>query len=178
MGSNSTLLTDALKDALLWASSHIIEILVFLSIFLEISKVKINPISSLVKFIFKPIRKEIEELRKEFKNDIEGLRNDLTAQIDSLREDQEKSKEAVEELIYSNEMSEISRIKWEIIEFSNSIENGQLHVRDEYRHIKDEYRKYEALLEKNNLENGMITEEIEKIQNHYEENRNTTSVYF
>ena len=176
--ANSTLLTNAIKDILSWASSHVVEIIIFLSIFLEISKIKINPVSSLVKFIFKPIRKEIEELRKEFKNDIESLKTDLSAQIDSLREDQEKSKEAIEELIYSNEMSEISRIKWEIIEFSNSIENGQLHVRDEYRHIKDEYRKYEILLEKNKLENGMISEEIEKIQKHYEESKNTTSVYF
>ena len=75
-------------------------------------------------------------------------------------------------------MAEISRIRWEIIEFSNSIENDQLHVRDEYRHIKDEYKKYELLIKKYNLENGIITEEIEKINKHYDENKNSNSVYF
>ena len=176
--ANSTLLTTALKDALMWASNHIIEIIVFLSIFLEISKVKISPISALIKFVFRPIRKELAEMREDVKKDIEALRTDLTSQIDSLREDQEKGKEAIDELIESNEMSEISRIRWEIIEFSNSIENGQLHVRDEYRHIKDDHKKYEALIKKYNLENGITTEEIEKINKHYEENKHTTSVYF
>ena len=94
-------------------------------------------------------------MKEEFKKEIEDLRKDLTNQIDSLREDQEKEKEAIDELIYSNEMSEISRIRWEIIEFSNSIENGQLHVRDEYRHIRDEHKKYESLIQKYNLENGI-----------------------
>ena len=75
-------------------------------------------------------------------------------------------------------MAEISRIRWTIIEFSNSISNGQLHVRDEYRHMKDEYKKYENLIDKYNLENGIVTEEIEKITKHYNDNKNTPSVYF
>ena len=176
--ANSTLLTTALKDILAWSSDHIIEIVVFLSIFLEISKIKVSPISAVIKFVFKPIRKELAEMKEEFKQEIEDLRKDLTNQIDSLREDQEKEKEAIDELIYSNEMSEISRIRWEIIEFSNSIENGQLHVRDEYRHIRDEHKKYESLIQKYDLENGITTEEIEKINEHYEKNKGTTSVYF
>lgn len=176
--ADSTLLTDGLKSALVWASNHIIEIIVFLSIFLEISKVKISPISSLIKFIFKPIRKELEAMREEFKKEIENLRKDLTSQIESLREDQEENKKAVNEMIKSNEMAEISRIRWEIIEFSNSLKNGQLHVRDEYRHIKDDHRKYEILIEKYNLENGITTEEMENIITHYEQNKHTNSVYF
>ena len=175
---DSTLIVGGLQSVLTCMSYHIVEIIIFLSIFIEVSKVKFNPISSLIKFIFKPIRTEIEELRKEFKEDIKNLRDDLTNQIDSLREDQEKEKEAIDELIYSNEMAEISRIRWTIIEFSNSLTNGQLHVRDEYRHIKDEYRKYEGLIEKYDLENGIVTEEIEKINKHYEENKDTPSVYF
>lgn len=176
--ADSTLLTDGLKSALVWASNHIIEIIVFLSIFLEISKVKISPISSLIKFVFKPIRKELEAMREEFKKEIENLREDLTSQIESLREDQEENKKAVNEMIKSNEMAEISRIRWEIIEFSNSLKNGQLHVRDEYRHIKDDHRKYEILIEKYNLENGITTEEMENIITHYEQNKHTNSVYF
>lgn len=174
----NSLIADGLQHILKWMSYHVVEIIIFLSIFVEVSKIKFNPISALIKFIFKPIRMEIEELRKEFKQDILDLRNDLTSQIDSLRGDQEKEKEAIDELIYSNEMAEISRIRWTIIEFSNSLTNGQLHVRDEYRHIKDEYRKYEGLIEKYDLENGIVTEEIEKINKHYEENKDTPSVYF
>jgi SMC interacting uncharacterized protein involved in chromosome segregation len=175
---NSTLFVGGIQLVLNWMSHHIVEIIIFLSIFIEVSKIKFSPISSLIKFIFKPIRTEMEELRKEFKQEIKDLKDDITSQIDSLREDQEKEKEAIDELIYSNEMAEISRIRWSIIEFSNSLTNGQLHVRDEYRHMKDEYRKYEGLVEKYDLENGIVTEEIDKINKHYEEFKDTPSVYF
>jgi hypothetical protein len=175
---NSSLLVNALQSILDWASHHVVEIIIFLSIFVEVSKIKFSPISSLIKFIFKPIRNEIAEMRKEFKKEIDDLRTDLTTQIESIKEDQIKEVTQIQELVYSNEMSEISRIRWEIIEFSNSIENGQLHVRDEYRHVKDEYKKYESLIDKYDLKNGIVTEEIEKIQKHYEENRDTSSVYF
>ena len=175
---NSTLFVGGLQAVLTFMSHHVVEIIILLSLFVEVSKIKIKPLSALVRFIFKPIRTEIEQLREEVKTDIKDLKDDLTAQIDSLREDQEKEKEAIDELIYSNEMAEISRIRWSIIEFSNSLTNGQLHVRDEYRHIKDEYKKYERLVEKYDLENGIVSEEIDKITKHYEENKNTPSVYF
>lgn len=175
---NSSLFVGGLQTALNWMSHHVVEIIIFLSIFLEVSKIKINPISALIKFIFRPIRKELEEMRKEFKQDIKDLKDDLSSQIDSLREDQEKEKQAINELIYSNEMAEISRIRWEIIEFANSIENGQLHVRDEYRHIQDEHKKYESLIKKYDLQNGITTEEIEKIEKHYNEHRNDNTMYF
>ena len=175
---NSTLFVGGLQSILTFMSHHVVEIIILLSLFIEVSKIKVKPLSAIIKFIFKPIRTEIEELRKEFKSDIKDLKDDLTAQIDSLKEDQEKGKEAIDELIYSNEMAEISRIRWSIIEFSNSLTNGQLHVRDEYRHIKDEYDKYEGLVKKHDLKNGIVTEEIEKIIKHYDENKDTSSVYF
>lgn len=176
--ADSTLATNAVHSILLWMSNHVIEIIIFLSIFIEISKIKISPISALIKFIFKPIRKEISSLKEEFKAELENVKTELSDQIDSLRKDQERERATVEELIYSNEMSEISRIRWEIIEFSNSLENGQLHVRDEYRHIRDEYKKYETLVEKYDLKNGIVTEEVEKIEKHYQENKNNSTVYF
>lgn len=175
---NSTLIVGALQSILIWMSHHVVEIIIFLSVFVEVSKIKFKPLSALFKFIFKPIHNEIEEMREEFKKEIKDLKDDLTTQIESIREDQEKEKHAIDELIYSNEMAEISRIRWSIIEFSNSLTNGQLHVRDEYRHIKDEYKKYERLVEKYDLENGIVTEEIDKIEKHYLENKNNPSVYF
>lgn len=178
MGQDSVLLTNSLKTIIVWCGNHIIEILIFLSIFLEVAKVKISPLSALGKILYRPIRKELAEFRKETKEEIADLKKELTSQIESLREDQEKEKDAINGLIKSNEMAEISRIRWEIIEFSNSLENGQLHVRDEYRHIKDDHKKYEALIEKYELENGITSEEMDKINKHYEENKNTSSVYF
>ena len=54
----------------------------------------------------------------------------------------------------------------------------QKHTRDEYRHIKDDNRRYHALISKYQMENGVIDEEMEKINSHYDANKDSTSVYF
>ena len=175
---NSTLVTDFFQVVLNWSGSHVIEILIFLSLFIEVSKIKINPISAIVKFLFRPIRKEIENLGIKIQQDMDDMKQELKDEINLLRLDQEKEKEAIDQLIYANEMAEISRIRWEIIEFSNSLTNKITHVRDEYRHVIDDYKKYETLIKKYDLKNGIITEEYEKITDHYNLNKNSNSVYF
>ena len=177
LAQNSSIVVNVLQTILSWSANHIIEIIIFLSIFVEVSKIKVKPISALANFIFKPIRKEIAELKESMQKDMLDMKKELSDEIQSLRIDQENEKKAIDELIEANEMSEISRIRWEIIEFSNSIDNNQFHVRDEYRHIQDEHRKYEALIEKYGLKNGITTEEIEKIRKHYEENKDSKNVY-
>ena len=175
---NSSIIVNGLQTTLNWASHHVVEIIIFCSIFLEVSKIKINPISAVVNFVFRSIRKEITDTKKEIKEDMEKMKAELTEQIDSLREDQDKENEIINGLIRTQDMSQISISKWQIIEFANSIQNGQLHVRDEYRHIFDEYRKYEAMIEKYGLEDSEIVEEVEKVKKHYDQNKETTSVYF
>ena len=175
---NSSIVVNGLQTALTWASHHVVEIIIFCSIFLEVSKIKINPISAVVKFVFRSIRKEIADTRAEIKEDMEKMKAELTEQIDSLRDDQEKENEIINGLLRAQDMSQISISKWQIVEFANSIQNGQLHVRDEYRHILDEYRKYETMIAKYGLEDSGTAEEIEKVRKHYDQNKDSTSVYF
>lgn len=153
-------------------------ILLACSIFIEITPIKINPISWLVGFIFKPIRQDINDMRTELNNNIESVKNELKSDIESIKREQFDQKESIDDLVRANEMNEVSRIRWEIIEFANSIENKQLHIRDEYRHIIDDNKRYHALIEKYELDNGIIDEEYEKIYKHYKENKNGNSVYF
>lgn len=168
-----------LIDALGLSNGNIfIIILLICSIFFEIAPIKLNPISWLVGFIFKPIRTDINEMRVELNNNIENVKNELKSDIESIKEEQSQQKESIDDLLRANEMNEVSRIRWEIIEFANSIENKQLHMRDEYRHIIDDNKRYHILIEKYGLDNGIIDEEYEKIYKHYKENKNGNSVYF
>lgn len=153
-------------------------ILLMCSIFFEIAPIKLNPISWLIKFIFKPIRDDISDMRTELNNNIEAVKNELKSDIESIKQEQFVQKESIDDLVRANEMNEISRIRWEIIEFANSIENKQLHIRDEYRHIIDDNKRYHTLIEKYGLDNGIIDEEYEKIYNHYKENKDSNNVYF
>ena len=165
-------------DVLKWIWDHIVAIVLILSIFFEISKIKINPISSLMKWLFKPLRKDIDEMKVEINKNIDSVRDEFKMEIESLKTQQQSDANRIDSLIETNEMSEISRLRWEIIQFSNSIENNQKHIRDEYRHIKDDYKRYHSLIEKYNLDNGIIDEEMEKINKRYEANRTSSAVYF
>lgn len=165
-------------DILQWLWDHILAIIVVLSLFFEISKIKLNPISWLMKLLFRPMKKDMDEMKTELKTDISNMEKKLSAEIDSVKEEVNSEHNRIDDLISSTELSEISRIRWNIIEFSNSIENGQKHIRDEYRHIKDESKRYHELIKKYKLDNGIIEEEMEKINKRYDENRDSSSVYF
>lgn len=165
-------------DILSWLWDHIVLIILVLSVFFEISKIKINPISWIMKIFFKPIRKDMDEMKSELKSDISNMEKKLSEEMDSIKAEVSSEHQRIDDLISSTELSEISRIRWNIIEFSNSLENGQKHIRDEYRHIKDDAKRYHTLVEKYDLDNGIIDEEMEKINKRYNENKDSSSVYF
>lgn len=165
-------------DVLQWCTDNFYKIILVLGIFFEISPIKFNPITWVLNLIYKPIREELKKLKDELNTKIDSVKDDLKTEIDQLKAEQVQNKDTITELIKSNEMSEISRLRWEIIEFSNSIDNNQKHTRDEYRHIKDDNRRYHALIAKYEMQNGVIDEEMEKINSHYDANKDSTSVYF
>lgn len=174
----SNISPENLKVILDTISDNIIPITVFLSIFIEISPIKINPISLLSSIIFRPLRDDMKKMKTEINQRIDDVKNELKTDIDSIKEQQEKEKVQIKELIKSSEVAEISRIRWEIIEFSNSLDNDQKHIRDEYRHIIDDRKRYLYLIDKYGLTNGLIDEEYEKIKTHYDANKSGSSMYF
>lgn len=170
--------TDNLKAIFDMISNNFISIIVFLSIFIEISPIQINPISLLSSIIFRPLRDDMKKMKTEINQRIDDIKNELKTDIDSIKEQQEKEKVQIKELIKSSEIAEISRIRWEIIEFSNSLDNDQKHNRDEYRHIIDDRKRYLYLIDKYELTDGLIDEEYEKIKTHYDANKSGSSMYF
>ena len=161
-----------------WAYDNIVKIFILLSIFVEITPIRFNPISWVVNILFKPLKKDMNDMKKELNDNIIDIKTELKQEIEQIKVETQKEKESINELVKANEMVEISRIRWEIIEFSNTIENNQLHIRDEYRHIIDDNRRYHALIEKYELDDGFIDEEYEKILSHYNRNKNSNRVYF
>ena len=157
---------------------NIFAVICFISLFVEIIPVKFDPISTLLRWLNKSVREEIKNMREEVMQNIDSVKEELRQDISILQEKQEAQDDKIAELVKSNEMAEISRIRWEIIEFSNSIDNGQVHIRDEYRHIKDENRRYHDLIDKYDLNNGVIDEEMDKINRHYDQNKDNASIYF
>ena len=118
--------------------------LLILSIFVEITPIKICPWSSLLKWIGKKITNNACDK-------IDGLItkvNNLESNIDSNEKD---------------------RIRWEILEFANSCRNERKHSRDEFQHIVDLNDKYKCLLKKTEDTNGVFDIEFKYIQDLYAE---------
>lgn len=160
----------------LW--DHILSITVILGVFFEISKIQINPISWLANLFYKPLRKDMADMENRINQNMDNMKTELKSDINALKDAQLVQEKKIEDLIKVQETNEISRIRWEILEFSRSLVNKQLHTRDEYLHIKDDNKKYHELIDKYELTNGIIDEEMEKINEHYEDHKESTSVYF
>lgn len=131
-----------LEHILDWLVHNFIQVFLIFSIFIQITPVKWNPISSLIKWIGK------------------NLTSDLNSKIDDIADQ-------VDDLQSNIDANEKDRIRWEILDFANSCRNGVNHSHDEFKHIADLHDKYVLLLEKTGDQNGVFSTEYEWIQQLY-----------
>ena len=131
-----------LERILDWLVHNFIQVILIFSIFIQITPIKWNPISSLFKWIGKNLT-----------HDLNTKIDDIADQVESLQEDLDAN--------------EKDRIRWEILDFANSCRNGRNHSHDEFKHIAELHDKYEALLEKTGDKNGVFNAEYEWIQELY-----------
>lgn len=64
---------------------------------------------------------------------------------------------------------QINDYRWEIINFSNRVANGEACNKDSYRHCFSTYEKYENLLDENGMENGEVEISMEIINESYKQ---------
>lgn len=108
------------------------------SILFEITPVKINPVSMFLKWLGEKLN---EETRKSISN--------LEEKVDLLWEESDETR--------------VEQIRWEILDFANSCRHKRKHTKDEFTHILQQHGKYEELIKKRNIENGVIDEEYKYI---------------
>lgn len=166
-----------LAQILNWMFDHLLGIIAIIGIFFEIVPIPLHPIKWLGKIFFGPIRDEMKTMKKEITDELEKTKVELKNEIDQVRIQTEDQGKTIQNLIRSNELDEISRIRWQIIEFARSLDNGQKHMRDEYLQIKELDKRYHFLIDKYNLSNGILDEEMEKINTHYNDNKGRSEVY-
>ena len=141
-----------------------------LSLFIDINpKLKWNPIKAILGYIGKCFNQQIEK-------EISGFKQEVNDKFDKIQADQKAQREVLDKLVAEQENDTVSCIKWEVIEFENSILNGVKHTRDQYRHILDRSKKYERLVKSKNVKISAediekIRESTELIQKHYDKNR-------
>ena len=131
-----------LERILDWLVHNFVQVLLIFSIFIQITPIKWNPISSFVKWIGKLLTHDINKKLENVEDSVEEIKSDIDA-------------------------NEKDRIRWEILEFANSCRNGINHSHDEFRHISDLHDKYVKLLKRTDDQNGAFNTEYEWIQTIY-----------
>ena len=126
------------QQILEWCGKNIVVVLVGLSALIQITPIKINPWTTLFKWIG---NKANEDLRKEV--------GGVNKKLDSLSKD-------VDDLSRQRKEDEKDRIRWEILDFANSCRNGRRHTKDEYLHIIELNDKYKKLLKETGDKNGVF----------------------
>ena len=127
-----------------WIGKNLWTIIIVVSVFIQITPIKVNPWSALFKWIGKTIT------------------GNACSKIDGLMEKVEK----IEKDVKTNEKD---RIRWEILDFANSCRNDRKHTRDEFQHIVALNDKYKRLLSETNDTNGVFEVEYNYIQDLYAE---------
>ena len=123
-------------------------ILAILSIFIQVSPIKINPWTAFFRWLSNAIN------------------SGTNKKLDGLL----KKVDAIEANVTENEKD---RIRWEILDFANSCRNTRRHTRDEFQHIITLNDKYRRLLEQTNDKNGVFEVEMEYIKDQYAEKLKT-----
>ena len=131
-----------LERILDWLVHNFVQVLLICSVFIQITPIKWNPITSFIKWLGKTLTKDIQDSVKDIAGQVESLQGDVDA-------------------------NEKDRIRWEILDFANSCRHGREHTHDEYQHISDLHDKYKALLKKTGDKNGVFDTEYAMIDSLY-----------
>lgn len=127
-------------------------LLVFaLASIIEITPIKWDPLTAILSWFGARLNKRIQK-------DVEVLTDSVNAQA-----------KKTDDLAAKLDMNEIDRIRWEILNFSNSCRHGVRHTKDEFVHIIDQHDKYNKILKDRSLKNGLITLEYEYIEDIYKQ---------
>ena len=131
--------------------SVVIGCFVFVSIFIEISPIQMNPLSSLCKWIGNNINKDIKDKLSQTKL----IMDNMQSQLNKIQEQQDRL--------------EVNDMRSQILDFSNSAMNGRRHTQEEFDHIISVHTDYEKLIKSRNLTNGKVELAIEYIKDLYAE---------
>lgn len=101
-------------------------------------------------------RKQSLQIQKELKDSIQNL-------IDGQINRDEKINNLTDMFVDK----EIDDYRWEIINFATSVSEGKPCNKDSFKHCFRTYEKYEALLEKYNLENGEVEISMQVVNEAY-----------
>lgn len=139
-----------------------------LSVVFQVSKIPINPWGWLLRTISSAITKEVNAQLKQIEEEKERNNKEVLDSLTKIRED-------IAEIYKTLDLDKIDNIRGEILNFADSIYNGENHSREQYHRIIEKNGTYHELLEKRNLTNGVLDLAMQTILNSYQEHEENNS---
>lgn len=136
-------------------------VIAVLSVFVEFSKIKINPISMLLGWIGKKLTAPLEKK-------IERNQKDTIMRLEQIEEKQDCLEKKIEEVSMQELLDATDSIKTRIFSFYHELQKSSIHHSEaEFNAIIALNAKYEKLVEKTRQQNGVYTAEYEYIMQVY-----------
>lgn len=136
---------------------NIIAILAVCGVAIDLSPwVKINPIRGVFALIKNSVTKWMKDL-------IIDSTNDIRVKLDTQDIKINKLQDKVDYIESENLMDKIDRVRWEIIDFSNAIDNRDYDI-EAYNHIVSQHDWYDKTIKERNIPNGRMDMSYAKIQ--------------
>lgn len=149
----------SLENILAWLKENWFLIAFIIScVFQFVPPIKIKPFSIIIRAIGRIAN--------------EAMQKDISTIQQSLRQVQNGNEELyqqIEDLQEASDKSEIDRIRSEVLCFSSSLRNGNLHGKEEFDHILDLNKKYLKLLNKYDMQNGVYEANFDYILGRYKQ---------
>ena len=152
-------------------------IILVLGIFIDITPaIKFNPIKAIFGYLGKAFNSSMQKEIIDFKKDI-------NEKMDQLQTEQIAQRNTLDKIIADNQNKDISQLRWEVIDFENSLVNGVKHSREQYRHVLDSLEKYINMmgsLDENRHDEyyRAVCENGEAIREHYDKFKNDPSALY
>jgi len=165
-------------------------VVLVLGIFIDVTPaIKFNPIKAILSwfgsYLNKSIQNEINGFKDEVNVSLDEFKTEVNNRFDAVQREQNAQRETLNKIIKDTESREVSRLKWEIIEFETSIRNEQKHNREQYRHVLDSAEKFQRIAASEDsyvsipqVDLIAVKESSAVIQAHYDKYRNTQDLYF
>jgi hypothetical protein len=150
--------------------------ILLLGVFVDISPIKFNPLKAIFKYIG-------EAFNSSIKTEINNFKVEVNTKFNQLQSEQMLQQETLDKLISDQGNKEVSRLRWEIVDFKNSIVNGVKHSRGQYRHVLAAIESYinTVSVEESKLDEDYyreVLEDGEAIREHYEKYKDDANVLY
>lgn len=160
-------LWDLLKEALPWALPAII----LLSCFFEFTKIPINPLSALFKWISGKVTsttdEKIDRLEQKIDDKFDKIVFTKSAHYQEIIDGLNSMQEHMQEQTKINDEREMKRLRQRILIFAEDLRNGKKKAKEAYHDLFRAYNDYMHIIDAYEIQNGVIEEEYNFILKEY-----------